>query len=174
MKTIYFAGGCFWGTEHFLRQFDGVLETKVGYANGNLANPSYELVYTDQTGHVECVSVTYDESLISLATLCRLFFKSIDPLSLNRQGEDVGTRYRTGVYWTDDADREVVTEVFGEIQKHFQEPLVVEKAQLQSFYPAEEYHQDYLLKNPEGYCHLPLSLIRQAKKYQQSLLEIVE
>lgn len=174
MKTIYFAGGCFWGTEHFLRQFDGVLETKVGYANGNLANPSYELVYTDQTGHVECVSVTYDESLISLATLCRLFFKSIDPLSLNRQGEDVGTRYRTGIYWTDDADREVVTEVFCEIQKHFQEPLVVEKAQLQSFYPAEEYHQDYLLKNPEGYCHLPLSLIRQAEKYQQSLLEIVE
>lgn len=172
MKTIYFAGGCFWGTEHFLRQFDGVLDTVVGYANGNLPNPSYEKVYTDQTGHVECVKVTYDEKLISLATLCRLFFKSIDPLSLNRQGDDVGTRYRTGIYWTDDADREVVTEVYGEIQKRYADPLAVENSQLQCFYPAEEYHQDYLLKKPEGYCHLPLSLIMMAKKYQQSLLEM--
>lgn len=172
MKTIYLAGGCFWGTEHFLRQFDGVLDTVVGYANGNLPNPSYEKVYTDQTGHVECVKVTYDEKLISLATLCRLFFKSIDPLSLNRQGEDVGTRYRTGIYWTDDADKEVITEVYDEIQKRCSEPLAVEKTLLQCFYPAEEYHQDYLVKKPEGYCHLPLSLIMMAKKYQQSLLEM--
>ena len=172
MKTIYLAGGCFWGTEHFLRQFDGVLDTVVGYANGNLPNPSYEKVYTDQTGHVECVKVTYDEKLISLATLCRLFFKSIDPLSLNRQGDDVGTRYRTGIYWTDDADREVVTEVYGEIQKRYADPLAVENSQLQCFYPAEEYHQEYLVKKPEGYCHLPLSLIMMAKKYQQSLLEM--
>ena len=172
MKTIYFAGGCFWGTEHFLRQFDGVLDTVVGYANGNLPNPSYDKVYTDQTGHVECVKVTYDETLISLVTLCRLFFKSIDPLSLNRQGEDVGTRYRTGIYWTDDADKEVVTEVYDEIQKRYSEPLAVEKTQLQCFYPAEEYHQDYLVKKPEGYCHLPLSLIMMAKKLQQGILEI--
>ena len=172
MKTIYFAGGCFWGTEHFLRQFDGVLDTVVGYANGNLPNPSYDMVYTDQTGHVECVKVTYDETLISLAILCRLFFKSIDPLSLNRQGEDVGTRYRTGIYWTDDADKEVVTEVYDEIQKRYSEPLAVEKTQLQCFYPAEEYHQDYLVKKPEGYCHLPLSLIMMAKKLQQGILEI--
>ena len=172
IKEIYLAGGCFWGTEHFLRQFDGVLDTVVGYANGNLPNPSYEKVYTDQTGHVECVKVTYDEKLISLATLCRLFFKSIDPVSLNRQGDDVGTRYRTGIYWTDDADREVVTEVYDEIQKRYADPLAVEKTQLECFYPAEEYHQDYLVKNLEGYCHLPISLIRQAKKYQQSLLEM--
>lgn len=172
MKTIYFAGGCFWGTEHYMRQFDGVLETLVGYANGNVSNPSYEQVYTDQTGHVECVKVTYDEKLISLATLCRLFFKSIDPLSLNRQGDDVGTRYRTGIYWTDDADREVVTEVYGEIQKRYADPIAVENSQLQCFYPAEEYHQEYLVKKPEGYCHLPLSLIMMAKKYQQSLLEM--
>ena len=172
MKTIYFAGGCFWGTEHYMRQFDGVLETLVGYANGNVSNPSYEQVYTDQTGHVECVKVVYDESLISLATLCRLFFRSIDPLSKNCQGDDVGTRYRTGIYWSDDADREVVTDVYYEIQKRYPEPLAVEKAQLKSFYPAEEYHQDYLVKKPEGYCHLPLSLIMMAKKYQQSLLEM--
>ena len=172
MKTIYLAGGCFWGTEHFLRQFDGVLDTVVGYANGNLPNPSYDKVYTDQTGHVECVKVTYDETLISLATLCRLFFKSIDPLSLNRQGEDSGTRYRTGIYWTDDADKEVVAEVYDEIQKRYSEPLAVEKTQLQCFYPAEEYHQDYRVKKPEGYCHLPLSLIMMAKTLQQGILEI--
>lgn len=172
MKTIYLAGGCFWGTEHYIRQFDGVLDTVVGYANGNLPNPSYDKVYTDQTGHVECVKVTYDETLISLATLCRLFFKSIDPLSLNRQGEDSGTRYRTGIYWTDDADKEVVAEVYDEIQKRYSEPLAVEKTQLQCFYPAEEYHQDYLVKKPEGYCHLPLSLIMMAKKLQQGILEI--
>lgn len=174
MKTIYFAGGCFWGTQHYISLFGGVVETMVGYANGNIPDPSYEQVYTDQTGYVECVKVVYDESVISLATLCRLFFVSIDPLSVNRQGEDVGTRYRTGIYWTDDADREVLKNVYAEIQSRYFEPLAVEVFPLQSFYPAEEYHQDYLLKNPEGYCHLPLSLIRQAKKYQQSLLEIVE
>ena len=172
MKTIYFAGGCFWGTEHYMRQFEGVTGTEAGYANGDVPDPAYEQVYTDLTGHVECVKVTYDETLISLATLCRLFFKSIDPLSLNRQGEDVGTRYRTGIYWTDDADKEVVTEVYDEIQKRYSEPLAVEKTQLQCFYPAEEYHQDYLVKKPEGYCHLPLSLIMMAKKLQQGILEI--
>ena len=98
MKTIYLAGGCFWGTEHYMRQFDGVIETTVGYANGNLADPAYEEVYTDQTGHAECVRVIYDEEMVSLATLCRLFFRSIDPLLLNRQGEDTGTRYRTEIY----------------------------------------------------------------------------
>ena len=116
MKTIYFAGGCFWGTEHYMSQFDGVSQTAVGYANGNVAEPSYELVYTDQTGHVECVKVTYDNDVISLATLCRLFFRSIDPLLMNRQGEDVGTRYRTGIYWTDAEDQAVVEEVYSEIQ----------------------------------------------------------
>ena len=108
MKTIYLAGGCFWGTEHYMRQFEGVVETVVGYANGTLADPSYQEVYTDQTGHVECVKVVYDEALVSLQTLCRMFFRSIDPLLLNRQGGDVGTRYRTGIYWVCEEDKEAV------------------------------------------------------------------
>ena len=144
MKTIYFAGGCFWGTEHYMSQFDGVVETTVGYANGSVADPVYEEVYTDQTGHVECVKVVYDEEMISLATLCRLFFRSIDPLLLNRQGGDIGTRYRTGIYWNDEEDRIVIEVVYREIQGRYEVPLAVEKVLLKCFYPAEEYHQEYL------------------------------
>ncbi len=172
MKTIYFAGGCFWGTEHYMGQFDGVIETAVGYANGHVAQPSYQQVYTDQTGHVECVRVTYDESVVALRTLCRMFFRSIDPLLLNRQGEDVGTRYRTGIYWTDEEDRAVVEQVWQEVQSRYDAPLAVEKLPLQCFYPAEDYHQDYLYKNPEGYCHLSLDTLRLAKDYSRICREL--
>lgn len=172
MKAIYFAGGCFWGTEHYMSQFDGVVETVVGYANGNVANPAYEEVYTDKTGHVECVKVVYDEEMISLATLCRLFFRSIDPLLLNRQGGDIGTRYRTGIYWNDTDDQAVVEEVYAEIQRKYNEPLVVEKSPLKCFYSAEEYHQKYLVKNPEGYCHLSLSTLKSAAEYSKIIKEL--
>lgn len=169
MKEIYFAGGCFWGTEHYIGSFEGVTETMAGYANGDLAFPSYQQVYTDRTGHVECVKVLYDSSITSLATLCRLFFRSIDPLSTNRQGNDCGTRYRTGIYWTDEADRAEVGKVYEEIQQAYGEPLAVETGPLKCFYPAEEYHQDYLIKNPEGYCHLSLSTLRLAREYSEIL-----
>lgn len=172
MKTIYFAGGCFWGTEHYMSQFDGVVETTVGYANGSVADPAYEEVYTDQTGHVECVKVVYDDEMISLATLCRLFFRSIDPLLLNRQGGDIGTRYRTGIYWNDTDDQAVVEEVYAEIQRKYNEPLVVEKSPLKCFYSAEEYHQKYLVKNPEGYCHLSLSTLKSAAEYSKIIKEL--
>ena len=172
MKTIYFAGGCFWGTEHYMSQFDGVVETAVGYANGSVADPAYEEVYTDQTGHVECVKVVYDDEMISLATLCRLFFRSIDPLLLNRQGGDIGTRYRTGIYWNDTDDQAVVEEVYAEIQQKYNEPLVVEKSPLKCFYSAEEYHQKYLVKNPEGYCHLSLSTLKSAAEYSKIIKEL--
>jgi peptide methionine sulfoxide reductase msrA/msrB len=165
MKTIYFAGGCFWGTEHYMGQFDGVAETVVGYANGHVTQPSYQQVYTDQTGHVECVRVTYDESVVALRTLCRMFFRSIDPLLLNRQGEDVGTRYRTGIYWTDEEDRAEVEQVWQAVQDRHDAPLAVECLPLQCFYPAEDYHQDYLYKNPDGYCHLSLEILKMAKDY---------
>lgn len=172
MKTIYLAGGCFWGTEHYMSQFEGVVETVVGYANGNVADPAYEEVYTDKTGHVECVKVVYDEEMISLATLCRLFFRSIDPLLLNRQGGDIGTRYRTGIYWTDTDDQAVVEEVYAEIQRKYNEPLVVEKSPLKCFYSGEEYHQKYLVKNPEGYCHLSLSTLKSATSYSRIIKEL--
>ncbi len=171
-KVIYFAGGCFWGTEHYMCQFPGVLDTAVGYANGNVHNPAYEQVYTDRTGHVECVKVTYDPEVISLAALCRLFFRSIDPLLLNRQGEDCGTRYRTGIYWTDEEDRRIVEDIYAEIQSRYKENLVVEKCPLECFYPAEEYHQDYLYRNPEGYCHLSLDTLKFAKTYSLIINEL--
>lgn len=174
MNVIYFAGGCFWGTQHYISQFKGVLHTEVGYANGEVAEPTYQQVYTDQTGHVECVKVIYDSEVISLKTLCRLFFKSIDPLLMNRQGEDCGTRYRTGIYWEDDLDRPAIDEVFMLIQSMYKLPLAVETRPLKCFYTGEEYHQQYLIKNPEGYCHLSPSLMKSAKVYSQVISELME
>ena len=168
-KEIYFAGGCFWGTEHFFKQIEGVLETEVGFANGHTENPTYKEVYTDQTGFAETVYVKYNPDVVSLEFLLNMFFKAIDPTSLNKQGEDEGTRYRTGVYYTNDDDLAVIEKVFSQVsqeQQNYQQPLAVEKLPLQNYYSAEEYHQDYLDKNPTGYCHLPVALFefaRQAK-----------
>ncbi len=163
-KDIYLAGGCFWGTEHYFKQIDGVVETEVGFANGQTENPTYQEVYTDKTGHAETVHVRFNPEVVSLEFLLRMFFKAIDPISLNKQGHDEGTRYRTGIYYTDDEDLPVINKVYAEEQKQYDQPLVVEKEPLQHFYGAEEYHQDYLDKNPDGYCHLPLELFRFAKE----------
>ena len=165
-KEIYFAGGCFWGTEHFFKQIEGVLETEVGFANGHTENPTYKEVYTDQTGFAETVYVKYNPDVVSLEFLLNMFFKAIDPTSLNKQGEDEGARYRTGVYYTNDDDLAVIEKVFSQEQQNYKQPLAVEKLPLQNYYSAEEYHQDYLDKNPTGYCHLPVALFefaRQAK-----------
>lgn len=164
MTTIYLAGGCFWGTQHLMRQVRGVLSTRCGCANGNGINPSYEEVYTDLTGFAETVEVCFDEQVISLTTLLRLFFRSIDPLSVNRQGGDVGTRYRTGIYYTDVALLHDIHYIYKEIEAQYDQPLAVELVPLSNFYPAEAFHQDYLVKNPSGYCHISPSLIREAKK----------
>ena len=157
-KHIYFAGGCFWGTEHFFKQIAGVVETEVGFANGLTSNPTYEQVYTDTTGYAETVHVVYAPSQVSLKFLLRMFFAAIDPTSLNKQGHDEGTRYRTGIYYTDAADLPVIEQVYAEEQSKYAQPLVVEKRPLRNFYPADEYHQDYLDKHPGGYCHLPKAL----------------
>ena len=167
MKEIYFAGGCFWGTEHYFKQIDGVISTTVGYANGNTDNPTYQEVYTDTTGYAECVKIAYDADVVSLRTLVELFFKSIDPTSLNRQGEDCGTRYRTGIYYNSEEDVETIGEVYNEVERSVGEPLAVEFGTLQNFYSAEEYHQDYLDKNPGGYCHIPLSLMMMARNFNK-------
>ena len=162
-KEIYFAGGCFWGTEHFFKQIRGVTFTETGYANGNTPDPTYKEVYTDRTGYVETVHVEYDDS-ISLPFLVRMFFKAIDPVSLNRQGEDAGTRYRTGIYYTDPEDLPAIKAVYDEMAREYDVPLAVELQPLRNFYPAEDYHQDYLENNPDGYCHLPLELFEFARK----------
>ncbi|MBR4520601.1 MAG: peptide-methionine (S)-S-oxide reductase MsrA [Paludibacteraceae bacterium] len=165
MQQIYFAGGCFWGIEHFFKQIRGVTHTETGFANGSddLPSPTYEQVYTDTTGYAETVCVQYDESVVSLAFLVRMFFAAIDPLSLNRQGHDVGTRDRTGVYYTSAQQLPVIEQVFAEQQQKFTEPLQVELLPLHSYYPADEYHQDYLDKHPDGYCHLPKQLFAWAR-----------
>lgn len=167
MKEIYFAGGCFWGTQHFFKQIRGVLGTEVGYANGHTSDPTYQEVYTDQTGYAETVKVMYDPVQISLELLTELYFKSIDPVSLNRQGEDEGTRYRTGIYYTSEEDLPVLRKVYDTIAKQYPTPLAVELEPLKNFYTGEEYHQDYLDKNPTGYCHLPQALLEFARKSNQ-------
>ena len=164
IKDIYLAGGCFWGAEHFFRQVKGVVFTEVGFANGHTANPTYQEVYTDATGYAETVHVRYDTEVVGLKFLLRMFFKAIDPTSLNKQGEDEGTRYRTGIYYTDPQDLLKIQSVFEEVQRQVAAPIVVEVGPLQNFYQAEEYHQDYLNKNPDGYCHLPFELFRFARE----------
>lgn len=166
MNTIYFAGGCFWGTEHFMKAIPGVEATEVGYANGNdgITNPSYQQVCTDATGFAETVKVEYDENRVDLRMLLTLFFKTIDPTSVNRQGHDEGTQYRTGIFYTNADDRYVIESFVNMMQKHYAEPIVVEVVPLRNFYKAEGYHQDYLDKNPGGYCHLDKSLFSMAAK----------
>lgn len=163
MKEIYFAGGCFWGTEHFMKQIEGVDYTEAGYANGNTDNPTYKEVCSGKTGFTETVKVKYDPSKVDLGLLIDLFFKTIDPTSLNKQGNDRGTQYRTGIYYTDDSDRPVIEGYIKKISGNYSRPIVVEVQPLRNFYKAENYHQDYLDKNPGGYCHIDPELFDLAK-----------
>lgn len=169
-QEIYFAGGCFWGTEHFFKQVKGVVSTQTGFANGNddITQPTYEQVYTDLTGYAETVLVQFDDQEVSLQFLVNMFFAAIDPLSLNRQGHDVGTRYRTGVYYTSESQATIIRKVFAEQQARYSEKLAVELLPLKNYYPADEYHQDYLDKHPDGYCHLPKQLFEWAKQQRQN------
>ena len=163
-KEIYLAGGCFWGTEHYFKMIDGVTDTEVGYANGITENPSYQEVCSDKTQFAETVHLVYDPEKVGLRFLLEMYFKAIDPVSINQQGHDTGSQYRTGIYYVDESDLAVIEDVYQEIQQQYEQPLAVEKKPLENFYTAEEYHQDYLDKNPDGYCHLPLSLFEFAKK----------
>ena len=163
IKEIHLAGGCFWGAQRFLQLIPGVTFTETGFANGNTPDPTYEQVYTDQTGYAETVRVQYDPAVVSLRFLLQMYFKAIDPLSLNKQGHDEGTRYRTGIYWSDPADEPVVREVCAAVAAEVGAPLAVECEPLRNFFPADEYHQDYLVKHPDGYCHLPFALFDLAR-----------
>lgn len=166
MKEIYFAGGCFWGTEHFFKQIDGVEQTEVGYANGTAANPTYQEVCTGATGHAETVHVTYDEGKVTLNDLLDMYFCAIDPTSINKQGDDEGEQYRTGIYYVDEDDLPVIEAKMAVVAARYDRPLAVEVTPLNCFYRAEDYHQDYLDNNPSGYCHLPLELFEMARRFK--------
>ena len=127
-----------------------------GYANGKTENPSYEDVSYRNTGHAETVKVTYDADKLSLDDILQYYFRVVDPTSLNKQGNDTGTQYRSGVYYTDPAEKAVIAAALKREQQKYQQPLVVENEPLKNFYDAEEYHQDYLIKNPNGYCHIDI------------------
>ncbi|MCD4711805.1 MAG: bifunctional peptide-methionine (S)-S-oxide reductase MsrA/peptide-methionine (R)-S-oxide reductase MsrB [Clostridiales bacterium] len=158
LREIYLAGGCFWGVEAYMERIPGVYEVTSGYANGTTENPTYEEVIYDDTGHAETVHVTYDSSKVDLTTLLVYYFKVIDPTSLNKQGNDRGEQYRTGIYYVDDEDLKVIQTVMAEEQKKYDKDIVVEVMPLDNYALAEDYHQDYLTKNPNGYCHIDLSI----------------
>ncbi|MBD5224663.1 MAG: peptide-methionine (R)-S-oxide reductase MsrB [Bacteroidales bacterium] len=164
IESIYFAGGCFWGTARLFSLVPGVVSVTAGYANSIVENPTYKEVCTGNTGAAETVKVDYDPERVGLTDLISLYFRSIDPLSVNRQGGDCGTQYRTGIYYTSPDDAPVVEAMLATLQRRYSEPLAVEQGPLVNFYPAEEYHQDYLVKNPGGYCHVDPQLFREARE----------
>lgn len=168
MRTLYLAGGCFWGVEKYFAQFEGVIDTEVGYANG----PETELLsYRDVcngSGHAETVKVTYDESRISTYDMINYYFMVIDPLSVNKQGNDSGIQYRTGIYYTDASELDAIKAAYQEQEEKIGQPLAVELEPLRNFYSAEEYHQDYLEKNPGGYCHIPASMFNLGKERKKT------
>ena len=152
MAEIYLAGGCFWGLEEYFSRIEGIKKTTVGYANGQVESTNYQLIH--QTDHAETVHLIYDEKRISLREILLYYFRVIDPLSVNKQGNDVGRQYRTGVYYTDQADKAVIEQVFVEQEKQLGQKIAVELEPLRHYVLAEDYHQDYLKKNPGGYCHI--------------------
>ena len=158
MRTIYLAGGCFWGMQKFFDQFEGVVSTEVGYANGPDRAPTYQEVCRN-SGHAETVRIDYDEGKLSLDRLLDLFFLIIDPLSVNKQGGDEGIQYRTGVYYTAADQLPALQMAFAKESAKVGAPLAVELLPLTNFFPAEEYHQKYLMKNPGGYCHIPQKMM---------------
>lgn len=156
MKEIVLAGGCFWGVEEFLARIEGVVQTDVGYANGRSPNPTYEDVCYKNTGFAEVCYVWYDEEKLSLEQLLDKYWCIIDSTTLNRQGPDVGSQYRTGIYYIDENDMDIILESKAKVQSKTKKMVVTEVNRLENYYKAEEYHQRYLKKNPGGYCHIHL------------------
>ena len=159
MKTIVVAGGCFWGVDAYMSKIDGVVETKVGYANGTKEAPTYDEVCSGNTGHAEACFISYDEKLISLEKILNKFWGIIDPIALNRQGADVGSQYRSGIYYSDKNDLDIILSTKDKIQSKYKKEIVTQIQPLSCFYNAEDYHQKYLQKNPSGYCHIDLDKI---------------
>ncbi len=160
MKEITLAGGCFWGVEAYFKLIPGIISTKVGYANGDTKEPTYKEVCSGTTNHVEACKIKYNEEKIQLKKILKYLFKIIDPTILNRQGNDKGTQYRTGIYYNDSNEKIIIDNFINEVRSNYSSPIVTEVLPLDYFYNAEEYHQDYLTKNPGGYCHIDLENVK--------------
>lgn len=173
-EKIYLAGGCFWGTEHLMKMIPGVVDTETGYANSRVADPTYREVCSGRTGAAETVEVTYDPSRVSLRHILDIYLKSVDPLSLNRQGNDRGTQYRTGIYCTDKSQEETAARVLAKLSERLGEKTAIELRPIENFYPAEDYHQDYLDENPGGYCHVSPQLFAYARTARDPYLTPAE
>ncbi|RAX54038.1 peptide-methionine (S)-S-oxide reductase [Helicobacter sp. 16-1353] len=154
---IYLAGGCFWGIEAYFGYIKGIKETDVGYANSKIPNPSYEMVCSGQTGATECVRLVYDANIITLEQILGEFFSIIDPTTINKQGNDIGTQYRSGIYFVNPNDEQIIKDFIIKIAPNYTKQIVTEVSRLENYYKAESYHQQYLRKNPSGYCHIDLS-----------------
>lgn len=156
-EVAVLAGGCFWGMEEILRKIPGILETRVGYTGGTVANPHYRLVTTGITGHAEAIEITFDPSKLTYEKVLDYFFRMHDPTTLNRQHNDIGTQYRSAIFYMSDEQKAVAEQVKARFDKsgRFKKPIVTEITKASQFYPAEDYHQKYLIKNPGGYnCHI--------------------
>ena len=153
-RIIYLAGGCFWGLEAYMERIQGVTDAVSGYANGKGDTTNYQLLHA--TDHAETVKVTYDPNKISLDKLLQYYFRVIDPTSINKQGNDRGRQYRTGIYYQNEQDKAVIEAALKTLQSKYQEPIQIEVEPLKNYVEAEEYHQDYLKKNPNGYCHIDI------------------
>ncbi|WP_391592250.1 peptide-methionine (S)-S-oxide reductase MsrA [[Mycoplasma] cavipharyngis] len=152
---ITIAGGCFWGVQHLIRDISGVYFTTVGYANANSDKPvTYSQVCSGDTGATEAVQVFYNKKYLDLDHLLTIVFSHVDPTTLNQQGNDRGSQYRSGVYYSELDDATKIKHFFAKLQKYWTKPIVSEILPLKNYYLAEEYHQDYLIKNPHGYCHI--------------------
>ncbi len=150
------AGGCFWGVEELFRNLDGVIETKVGYTGGLTDNPDYQTVKTGLTGHAESILIVFDESKISYEKILKFFFTIHDPTQLNRQQNDIGSQYRSEIFYLNDKQKEIAQKIIkqADASKVFKKPVITALSKAGKFYEAEDYHQDYLQKNPNGYtCH---------------------
>lgn len=161
-KKIVLAGGCFWGVEEYFRNLKGVIKTEVGYANGNIKNPKYRDLINGIATHAEVVKVVYDS--ITLKEILNHFFRFVNPFSLNKQGNDEGIQYRSGIYYLNKDDKHVILKVIKELEEKHKRKSVVEVKSLKNYYKAEEEHQLYLLKNKDGYCHVDLSLLKKEER----------
>ncbi|TDT72587.1 peptide-methionine (S)-S-oxide reductase [Hypnocyclicus thermotrophus] len=167
MEKIILAGGCFWGVEAYFKRLKGVIKTKVGYAGGNKKNPTYEEVCSGKTGHLEAVYIEYDRKIINLEKILRHYFDIIDPFSIDRQGGDVGPQYATAIFYNNKEQYDIIRKMIQEIENNFNKKVATKILKESNFFEAEDYHQNYLEKNPTGYCHINLNSIKNSKDYQE-------